>query len=291
MIRSLVAAAIVAGFTVVLVLGGRGHPTTTEPLPAAPPLRSSTPLVVPPAVRPSHAVPAHHRAARPHAGRTIVPTLTPSHVAIRVATHAPARHAIVIRRVPVRLPRHVVTSPAHTQQPTHARRAAPKPKASGKGKTKPKQPTTPPATPPKAAPTPPFAPPSTPPATPPSTPPSTPPTAPTTPTPAPTPSPTPAPTPREPASVPPQTPSTPSTPTPTTPTTPSVPTRPGNGNGDENHHHTGPPGCPPAPVTVPPQPPVVNVPVPPVVNPPVTPWPGNGNGDSNHRHSGPPGSH
>jgi hypothetical protein len=71
-----------------------------------------------------------------------------------------------------------------------------------------------------------------------------------TPAPAPTPAPPPAPTPTPPAATPVVTVASP--PTDTTPTTPSSPpppptttddnSKPGNGYGDENHDHTGPPG-------------------------------------------------
>lgn len=79
------------------------------------------------------------------------------------------------------------------------------------------------------------------------------PVAPPTPTPAPTPAPAPAPAPTPPPTPPvaatpvvttaaPPTETTPTTPPPPPTTTPDDSSKPGYGNGDKNHDHTGPPG-------------------------------------------------
>jgi hypothetical protein len=230
MIRSMLAAAIVAGFAAVLVLGGRGHATATHPLPPAPPRQGSTPLVVPTPETPVEARPAPvrrtHRATRVHVPHAAVATLAPAHLPLRVS--APVRPAIAR----VTLPRRIVTTPTE--------RHAPKLESSKKRTPRP----TSPAPPPDAGST-----------TPQATTPSAPSSPASAPPPPPTPTPASAPAPREPAS---------STPP---PTTSPVPSRPGNGGGDRNHEHTGPRGRSARPVDVQAhaEPPAVTAPVPPPV--------------------------
>jgi hypothetical protein len=233
MVRSLVAAATVAGLAVVLVLGGRGHATATHPLPPAPPRQASTPLVVPTPETPAepHPAPVHgmHRAIRVHVSHAVVPTLAPAHLPLRVS--APTRPVIA----PVTLPHRIAATPVRRHRATPARRHAPKTPL--KQTPKPTPPAKPSATPPAATTaTAPTTPPATPAAAPAPAPvPAPAPTA--APAPAPTAAPAPAPVPREPAS---------STPPPT-PAGPSVLSRPHKGDDDnddndgddENHGHAG----------------------------------------------------
>jgi hypothetical protein len=170
----------------------------------APPLGQGpgTVVVIPDVAKPAH--PAHRAAVRVH-----VPRVAPS--------HAPAR-------------RSVAPTPTVVGQKPAVTPATPKPPTPHKPTTPPKSPPAPPT--PTPTPTPAPAPSPTTPVAPPTTP-----AAPTPSTPVPV-----APPEREPASNPPPTVTPPPDTTPTSPAAPPVDSRPGYGNGDSNHDHTGPPG-------------------------------------------------